>query len=326
MSYETILEHAELYTDSYLELGLALLYSIFLCLLAASFVAVQMGTLNKTPTGRMLLLLYANYLVYCITQKILNGYSLMVTLESYDVPQVLIVKFIECYSKNSSALYNLLASVMYIDLSRSTSFFPIRKYVTEASYFRRIFIIVQLLCISSSIVAVTTYNQVLIRRSQLFLYNSNAQLLGVVIFSFGWTALFAFAVLVIKWTDYFMHKPLSVLAPEKEERFSAIFVLKLAGFMGTLQQVICMVITIVPFVGIDQSVEPWITILNLSSIIALPFDSILPFFAQKQRMRKRSNQSGSILSVKDRTRVEQVNLNNLERKGLRTPSLLRNAL
>ncbi|KAJ1498835.1 hypothetical protein HMI54_012338 [Coelomomyces lativittatus] len=294
-----VCRNLELYTTEspYLELFLNVFYTALIASLVAAMLGVKYGKLNGTPTGRILFLLYVNDLIYCVCQQLLNGFALFVTLDNYDIPFVIFIKFVECYSKNACILFNMMAAVMYIDLSRSTSFLSVRKWVTNPKKFRVIALGIVFAGLISSIVSTTVHNSVLVRRNYLFIGNNDFIFLQLIIYSFGWSSIFSFITLCIKWVDFYSHKPKETLSGTSG--VDTLMVLKFAGLLSSFQQSISVIAVMIPLFGIENSKDPWLTILNLSAFASLPLDVMLPFIAARNLEKSRSQTASHVAKLKN---------------------------
>jgi hypothetical protein len=143
----------------------------------------------------------------------------------------------------------------------------------------------------------------------MFISNTDPVLLSVIIYAFGWTSIFSFIVLLFKWTDYWVHRTRKLARgrTESSKRKAASIrsfsdqsthtttALKFSAIICTIQNIFAVFITIIPGLAqIDQSNDPWVTILNVSSVISMPFHSFIPFqiVMQETEMEASKNAHG----------------------------------
>ncbi|KAJ3064559.1 hypothetical protein HDU98_012037 [Podochytrium sp. JEL0797] len=261
----------------YLEVVLNLLYTGLTAIITNAIGFLVISDVWGKPAGKCLFALFVHDLLYCLCEETLNGFSLLVSLEDYRVPFVLCTKFLECYSKNALTLYALLTSVMYMDSSAVNSFLSIQFIVTNHTYLNRTLVLISFICVLTAITAIASETQVLIRPDYLFVSNPDANKLQIIIYSFGWTSIFALLVLIIKWTAYFQAARTRLATAKDTSEVTKV--LQMCAIMCTIQQIISVFITIVPgAAGIDQSQDPWLTILNVSSVVSMPLDASLPLY------------------------------------------------
>ncbi|EPZ35241.1 hypothetical protein ROZALSC1DRAFT_28464 [Rozella allomycis CSF55] len=259
------------------EIAMNLMYTVLIGLVMMAMLALRFSKMYGTPTYRVLQWIYVHELIYCFCQQILNGYSLLVPLSDYHVWYLLMIKFIECYSKNAHHLFTLVSAVLYMDISCATTLFPMKNIINDARKHTMVNIAIVASCLITASVALASQNQILKRTNYMFISNTDPILLEVIIYSFGWTSIFCFLVLIIKGYDYYTHRSKE---DHSQKVSTTLIILRISALMCVLQNIVAVFITIIPGVaGVDQSNDPWLTILNVSSLIAVPVDLFLPLYS-----------------------------------------------
>jgi hypothetical protein len=261
------------------ELALNITYTILIAGSFAGVVSLRLSKLYGTPTYRILILIYLHQLLFCFSQQTLNGYSLLVPLKSYNVWYLLLVKYIECYSKNAFQLFDLVSALMYLDITRSAGYFRIKDICQSQVKHRILNACIVVASLLTGVVALSLQTDVLPRTNYMYISNPDKGLLRLIVYSFGWTAILGFFVLIVKWYDFWAHRSKAVDNVGSAASSSMVFVLRVSAFICTVQNVLSVSITIVPgLFGINQSVDPWVTMRTIISMIPMPFHSIIPFY------------------------------------------------
>jgi hypothetical protein len=260
------------------EIGLNLFFTTIIAGTLAGTMALRLSKLYGTPTYRILGLIYVHQLIYCYCQQILNGYTLLIPLNDYNVWYLLMVKFVECYSKNAYHLYDLVSALMYLDITRASGTFRIKDICQSKKRHFVLNVIIFIICIISASVAIGSSNGILARTNYMFVGSNDPVLLQIIIYSFGWPAIFCCIVLIFKWYDFWHYRTKADGNAATSSTTSTVRALKLSAIICTVQNLFALCITVIPgLFGINQTVDPWISAINISSVIAMPFHSFIPF-------------------------------------------------
>jgi hypothetical protein len=260
------------------EIALNVTYTTLIACTLSGSMALRLSKLYGTPTYRILGLIYIHQFIYCYCQQVLNGYTLLVPLNNYNVWYLLMVKFLECYSKNAYHLYDLVSALMYLDITRATGTFRIKDICHSKERHFILNMIIFMICIISASVAIGSSNSILERTNYMFIGNDDPVLLKIIIYSFGWPAIFSTLVLMFKWYDFWKTRTTADSHAATNSTTSTVRALKLSAIICSVQNLFAVCITVIPgLFGINQTVDPWISAINISSVIAMPFHSFIPF-------------------------------------------------